>query len=228
MILVYRRGGRERRGRARGDKDEKGVRIENLWSKLLSYAFLPGGDLKPQGECEPPRKSGSWCVVDTLSPSPVSMAEQKCWHCIMVFKRQFWTSHKTVLHPFNLHLDAAKISYGSISKLSLQFQSKFLFPCDVYYSSYTIPWHSEKIFRNSVFTLPSLPEGWLGKENSSFWKKNIYIYENFIHIYIYYSLVSKKDFGWTTLGVQKMVQATKWCPFPFLFLQNRNKKTAPF
>jgi hypothetical protein len=75
----------------------------------------------------------------------------------MDFKRQFWTSHKIVLHPYNLHLDAAEISYGSKSKLSLQFQSKFLLSCGACYSSSPMPLYSEEILKNNIFVLPSFP-----------------------------------------------------------------------
>lgn len=153
---------RKRKGREKTEEGEQevtdmrkeGVQIKHLWSKLISYTFLPAVIERHKENVNHPQKVT--VCGRSLPALPTSMLEIKCWRYIMVFKRQFWTSHKTVLHPYNLHLDAAEISYGSKSKLSLLFQSKFFFSCYVYYSSDTMPLHSE-IFKNSVFALPSLP-----------------------------------------------------------------------
>lgn len=128
------------------------------------------------------------CGRSPFSITRVSGRTQ-CWQRIMVFKRKFWTSHKIVPHSFNLHLDAAEISYGSKSKLSLQFQSKFPFSCDVYYSSYIMPLHGEEIFKNSVCALPSLPEVWLGEGYSAFCK-----------ITLNYSFAFKEQFWMNNFG----------------------------
>lgn len=145
LWVSRKRGEREKKEEAEQEVTEMRKKEYNssIFDPSWLVMHLASGNWKTQGECELPTES-SVCGRYPLSITRVSAGLQ-CWRCIVVFKRQFWTPHKTVLHPYNLHLDAAEISYGSKSKLSLQFQSKFLFSCDVCYSSYTVPLHSEEI-----------------------------------------------------------------------------------
>lgn len=79
-----------------------------------------------------------------------------------------------------------------------------------------------KIFKDSVFVLPRLPDAWLRLGYSSFWK-----------VKINYSLAFKQKFGMNKyLGrgrVRKWSKLLNGAPSQiFLFLQHRNKETAPF
>lgn len=149
------------------------------------------------------------CVVDALSPSPVSVAEPKCWQRITVFQRRFWMSHNTVLHPYNLHLDAAGISYGSKSKLSFQFQSKFLFSVMFIFHPVQCHYTVRELSRAVFSHCPVCPEVWLRQGHSSFWK-----------ITINYSLTFKEQFWLDNYlrGSENGPSYQKWCSYPDIFI----------
>lgn len=142
MILVYeclrkkKKRGREKAEQEVTETGEEEQQIKHLWYTLISYASCQWSLKDTRRMWTASRGSGSTGrpLSITCIPGPLH-----CWHCTAVLKRQFWTEHKTVLRPHNLHLDAAEISDGSTSKLSLQFPSKFLLSCDACYPSYKMP-----------------------------------------------------------------------------------------
>lgn len=140
--------GREKAGQEvteRRENENKSSIFDLRWLVM----HLASDNWKAQGECEQRAEALAWggrplsitCVRGPL----------RCWHCITVPKRQFWTEHKTVPHPYNLHLDAAEIRGGSTSKLSLQFQSKSLLSCDACYPSYKMVVALERKFQWIIF-----------------------------------------------------------------------------
>lgn len=85
-----------------------------------------------------------------------------------------------------------------------------------------MPLHGEKIFKDSIFALPRLSDVWLRPGYSSFWK-----------VKINYSLALKQHFEMNKYlggeGVRKWSKLLNGAPSQiFLFLQYRNKETAPF
>lgn len=153
MILVYeclrkKKKGREKRQDKRWQRRENGNK-SSIFDLCGLVMHLASDNWKAQGECEQRAEAlaqGGRPLSITCVHGPL-----RCWHCITVPKRQFWTEHKTVPHPYNLHLDAAEIRDGSTSKLSLQFQSKSLPSWDACYLSYKMVVALERKFQWIIF-----------------------------------------------------------------------------